>query len=110
MSKKPKSGLEPIRKPALPKRNEQCPCGSGKKAKRCCLPRMKIVAALPPHLRTQLMVDHILQKPVMTAIPEPTFAVPETDIEKCTLTVETTETTETTETIEEVHDENATRT
>ncbi len=103
MSKKPKSGLEPIRKSALPKRNEQCPCGSGKKAKRCCLPRMKMVAALPPHIRTQLMVDHILQKPVMTTIAEPTFAPLETDIEKCTLAVETIEDTVEKPT-EEVHE------
>jgi hypothetical protein len=51
---------------------------------------MKMVAALPPHVRTQLIVDHILQKPVVTTIPDPIFASLETDIEKCLLTVETT--------------------
>ena len=27
---------EPIRKEATPERNEPCPCGSGKKYKKCC--------------------------------------------------------------------------
>ena len=29
--------LQPIRTEKLPRRNDKCPCGSGKKAKKCCL-------------------------------------------------------------------------
>jgi hypothetical protein len=41
-------------------RNDPCPCGSGKKAKRCCLNRIKTLAALPPHLRERLVAAQIL--------------------------------------------------
>jgi hypothetical protein len=30
--------------PYVPSRNEQCPCGSGKKYKRCCLERSQLIA------------------------------------------------------------------
>jgi len=52
--------LEPIRREKLPRRNEKCPCGSGKKAKRCCLDRITALAALPPELRQQVVVAKIL--------------------------------------------------
>ena len=52
--------LQPIRKEKLPRRNEKCPCGSGKKAKKCCLKKIKAFAALPPHLREQVVVAKIL--------------------------------------------------
>jgi len=56
--------LQPYRKPKLPGRNDKCPCGSGKKAKKCCLPGIKQFAALPPHIREQIIVNRILgQRP-----------------------------------------------
>jgi hypothetical protein len=56
--------MEPYRKEKLPGRNEKCPCGSGKKAKKCCLARIKALAALPPHLREQVVVAEILGRTV----------------------------------------------
>jgi hypothetical protein len=52
------------RKEKLPGRNDKCPCGSGKKAKRCCLNNIKTLAALPPYLREQFIVANILRQPV----------------------------------------------
>ena len=37
---------EPIRKEATPERNEPCPCGSGKKYKKCCLPKHQLQTEL----------------------------------------------------------------
>jgi hypothetical protein len=51
---------QPIRCEKLPRRNEKCPCGSGKKAKKCCLGKIKTLAALPPELRRQVVVAKIL--------------------------------------------------
>ena len=59
-----------IRKEKLPRRNEKCPCGSGKKAKKCCLEKLKAFAALPPRLREQVVVAQILNRPgVVTVVP-----------------------------------------
>ena len=58
--------LQPIRKEKLPGRNDKCPCGSGKKAKKCCLDKIKAFAALPPALREQVVVAKILGRPVTT--------------------------------------------
>jgi hypothetical protein len=55
--------MEPYRREKLPGRNAKCPCGSGKKAKRCCLDKLKAFAALPPHLREQVVVAKILAHP-----------------------------------------------
>jgi len=55
--------LQPIRKEKLPRRNEKCPCGSGKKAKKCCLPSIKAFAALPQAAREQIVVARILSRP-----------------------------------------------
>jgi hypothetical protein len=52
--------LQPIRKERLPGRNEKCPCGSGKKAKKCCLNKIKALAALPPAVREQVVAAKIL--------------------------------------------------
>ena len=52
--------MEPYRKAKLPGRNDKCPCGSGKKAKKCCLNKIKVLAALPPHIREQVVVAKIL--------------------------------------------------
>jgi hypothetical protein len=55
--------MEPYRREKLPGRNAKCPCGSGKKAKRCCLDKLKAFAALPPHLREQVVVAKFLAHP-----------------------------------------------
>ena len=55
--------LQPIRKEKVPRRNEKCPCGSGKKAKKCCLKAIQAIAALPPAVREQLLVAKILATP-----------------------------------------------
>jgi hypothetical protein len=54
--------LQPIRREKLPRRNDMCPCGSGKKAKKCCLPSIKAFAALPQSVREQIVVARILQQ------------------------------------------------
>ena len=58
--------LQPIRRERLPRRNEKCPCGSGKKAKKCCLDKIKALAALPPELRQQVVVAKILGRDPLT--------------------------------------------
>ena len=55
--------LQPIRKEKLPRRNDKCPCGSGKKAKKCCLPSIRASAALPQSVREQIVVARILSRP-----------------------------------------------
>ena len=55
--------LQPIRKEKLPRRNDKCPCGSGKKAKKCCLPSIRVFAALPQFVREQIVVARILSRP-----------------------------------------------
>lgn len=57
---------EPIRREELPRRNEKCPCGSGKKAKKCCLEKIKALAALPHELRQQVVVATILGRDPLT--------------------------------------------
>jgi hypothetical protein len=44
-------------------RNGKCPCGSGKKFKKCCLAKAKVVMAAPPEKRIEVMVNQILGKP-----------------------------------------------
>jgi hypothetical protein len=59
--------VKPYRKEKLPGRNHKCPCGSGKKAKRCCLNKLTALAALPPAVREQVVVAKILgQRPTET--------------------------------------------
>jgi hypothetical protein len=52
--------MEPIRKEKTPRRNAKCPCGSGKKAKKCCLNKIKALAALPPDAREAVVAAKIL--------------------------------------------------
>lgn len=59
--------LQPIRKEKLPGRNQKCPCGSGKKAKKCCLPAIKTLADLPLSAREQIVVDRVLSRPFRPA-------------------------------------------
>ena len=65
MSKRPRTNLRPIRHegPRI-KRNQQCPCGSGKKAKHCCLRKIQALAAIPPEMRQGAIAAAILQKPI----------------------------------------------
>jgi len=56
--------LQPIQKEKLPGRNDKCPCGSGNKAKRCCLRAIQALAALPPTVRDQVVVARILAQPI----------------------------------------------
>jgi len=58
--------LQPIRKEKLPGRNDKCPCGSGKKAKKCCLSAIRAFAALPQAVREQIVVARILGQQVNT--------------------------------------------
>ena len=58
-----KGSTGPRRAPALPieprikvRRNQPCPCGSGKKAKKCCLSRIKALADLHPEVRKQVVL------------------------------------------------------
>ena len=49
----------------LPGRNEKFPCGSGRKAKRCCLPTMEALEAMPPAKREaatlEVALGHTIQ-------------------------------------------------
>jgi hypothetical protein len=64
--------MQPFRRDKLPRRNDRCPCGSGKKAKKCCLPRIKQLASLPPVIRTQAIVAGILGHwPTVEPMPRP---------------------------------------
>jgi len=70
--------LPKYRGPVLPvqrrvdiRRNQLCPCGSGKKAKKCCLPRLRAMAAMPPVVRTQAIVASILGHWPTTEPPAP---------------------------------------
>ncbi len=53
------------------RRNQPCPCGSGRKAKKCCLARLKMMAALPPAVRTQVIVAGVLGHWPTTEPPPP---------------------------------------
>ena len=66
--------LQPIRKEKLPRRNEKCPCGSGKKAKRCCLPAIQAFAALPQSVREQIVVARILSRSNIITVNDGTVA------------------------------------
>ncbi len=64
--KKPDTPLTPHRNGPRIKRNQPCPCGSGRKAKHCCLNRIKTLESIPPRLRERLIIDSILQQPFGT--------------------------------------------
>lgn len=86
MSSRAKKRLKAARKQAAANlgqsyisRNDPCPCGSGKKAKHCCLNKIKMLKALPPAVREQLMVARILGQgqpgPVPAAVAEQFAAI-----------------------------------
>ena len=52
----------PIRREKTPRRNEPCPCGSGKKAKKCCLAKIRFLASVPPQCREAVVADKILRQ------------------------------------------------
>lgn len=62
-------------------RNDLCPCGSGKKAKHCCLAKIEALEALPPTIREQIVAAKILghfgepSEPVPDAVAEKFAAV-----------------------------------
>lgn len=47
------------------RRNEKCPCGSGKKLKQCCLPKVQRVEAgiAAGKTRAQIMNEELFQHP-----------------------------------------------
>ena len=47
----------PIHREKTPRRNEPCPCGSGKKTKKCCLAKIKFLANVPPRYREAVVAD-----------------------------------------------------
>ena len=57
------------------RRNAPCPCGSGKKAKKCCLRRLAALSGLPPVVRTQALVAGILGHWPTVEPPRPVPAV-----------------------------------
>lgn len=76
MSKRAQNRLKAARKQAAAdlgqsyvSRNDKCPCGSGKKAKKCCLNQIKALKALPDALRAQLITDSILRQPQPAPVP-----------------------------------------
>jgi len=59
--KRPRTNLQPIRNTGeRVRRNATCPCGSGKKAKHCCLPRIQAWESIPPERRAEFMTAVIL--------------------------------------------------
>jgi len=70
--KRKPSGLRPHRNTGVKiKRNQPCPCGSGKKAKRCCLEQVKAIAALPENVRRAFLEAGIRQQMPIGSIEEP---------------------------------------
>lgn len=65
-SPRPTHKMTPYRKPPTLRvgRNQPCPCKSGKKFKHCCLPKVQALENMPPELRQQALVNHILRKPL----------------------------------------------
>ena len=67
-----RSGLRPHRNTGVKiRRNQPCPCGSGKKAKRCCLGEVKALAALPENVRQAFLEASIRQRMPIGSIEEP---------------------------------------
>ncbi len=52
----------PFRRPKTPGRNDPCPCGSGKKAKKCHLAKIKFVLNLPPAVREAMETEAMIRK------------------------------------------------
>ncbi len=54
--------VKTIRRPKTPGRTDPCPCGSGRKAKNCCLKKIKFIHGLPPSLREAVMTEAMIRK------------------------------------------------
>ena len=54
-----KSGLTPVRKSRAPGRNAKCPCGSGLKAKKCCLTKIKLYNSMSPEERKKFYTESL---------------------------------------------------
>ena len=52
----------PIHREKTSRRNGPCPCCSGKKAKKCCLAKIKFLASVPPRYREAVVADKILRQ------------------------------------------------
>lgn len=66
-----------FRKEKIPRRNEKCPCGSGKKAKKCCLRKIEAYASIPPEVRRQIMVARLTEGTTVVQTPPVPAAVTE---------------------------------
>lgn len=86
------SGLRPHRNtgPKI-KRNQPCPCGSGVKAKRCCLKHVQAIAALPERERESFLVASILQQAPIGDFEEPTITEPDVEVADCQLEIKSAE-------------------
>jgi elongation factor P--beta-lysine ligase len=54
-----KSGLTPVRKSKIPRRNAKCPCGSGFKAKKCCLAKIKLFNSMSLEERQKFYINSL---------------------------------------------------
>lgn len=61
---------QPIVNKPVPKRNEPCPCGSGKKAKKCCLGKIKFFASLTDEQRNNIIMGRLLRPQVLDTTPQ----------------------------------------
>jgi len=93
-----RSNLTPLQADKKIRRNGPCPCGSGKKAKHCCLNHIKRLAAIPARLREQFFAMSILNKPFgeidsqLPVEPQSTININECTIEVATNDVENMDT------------------
>jgi hypothetical protein len=69
-----------IRNEKTPGRNEPCPCGSGKKTKKCCGWKIKILSSIPPSRRHAFLADQLLAQSALqqsmiapVVLPNPTL-------------------------------------
>lgn len=58
--RRPRTTLKPIECGPKVKRNQSCPCGSGKKAKRCCKGKLDTIRNAPVHQRVEVALDVLL--------------------------------------------------
>ena len=49
----------PVKKSRTPGRNAKCPCGSGLKAKKCCLTKIKLFNSMSPEERKKFYVNSL---------------------------------------------------
>ena len=68
-------------------KNQPCPCGSGVKAKRCCLKQVQAIAALPEHLRQSFLVASILQQAPIGDFEEPIIEKSDVEVADCQLEI-----------------------